>query len=47
MLRNKLGEIGVHMSEDACLAAVERIRSGKTLRFAIERDNGEYHDEED
>jgi hypothetical protein len=47
VLRNKLGEIGVHMSEDACLAAVERIRSGKTLRFAIERDNGEYDDDED
>ncbi|WBQ07861.1 hypothetical protein [Kribbella sp. CA-293567] len=37
VLRNKLGEIGVHMSEEACLAAVERIRSGKSLRFEIER----------
>ena len=42
VLRNKLGEIGVHMSDTACLAAVERIRSGKTLRFEIER-----RDEED
>ena len=42
VLRNKLGEIGVHMSDAACLAAVERIRSGKTLRFEIER-----RDEED
>ena len=45
VLRNKLGEIGVHMSDAACLAAVERIRSGKTLRFEIERrddeDNGD------
>jgi hypothetical protein len=40
VLRHKLGEIGVHMSEDACLAAVERIRSGKTLRFEIEREDG-------
>jgi hypothetical protein len=37
VLRNKLGEIGVHMSDAACLAAVERIRSGKSLRFEIER----------
>lgn len=38
VLRNRLGEIGVNMSEDACLAAVERIRSGKTLRFEVEID---------
>lgn len=37
VLRNKLGEIGVHMSDAACLAAVERLRSGKSLRFEIER----------
>ena len=41
VLRNKLGEIGVHMSDAACLAAVERIRSGKTLRFEIERREGD------
>lgn len=40
VLRNRLGEIGVHMSDAACLAAVERIRSGKTLRFEIERADG-------
>ncbi|NEA30169.1 hypothetical protein [Streptomyces sp. SID13031] len=40
VLRNRLGEIGVNMSEEACLAAVERIRSGKTLRFEIEREDG-------
>ena len=40
VLRNKLGEIGVHMSDAACLAAVERIRSGKSLRFEIERRDG-------
>ncbi len=38
ILRNKLGEIGVHISDAACLAAVERIRSGKQLRFEIERE---------
>jgi len=41
VLRHRLGEIGVHMSEAACLAAVERIRSGKTLRFEVERENSE------
>lgn len=41
VLRHKLGEIGVAMSEEACLAAVERIRSGKTLRFEIEREDGQ------
>jgi hypothetical protein len=41
VLRNKLGEIGVHMSEPACLAAVERIRSGKTLRFEVEREHAD------
>lgn len=46
VLRNRLGEIGVHMSEAACLAAVERIRSGKTLRFEIERENGSEDDDE-
>jgi hypothetical protein len=38
VLRNRLGEIGVHMSDAACLAAVERIRSGKTLHFEVERE---------
>ena len=38
ILRNKLGEIGVHISEAACLSAVERIRSGKQLHFEIERE---------
>ncbi|MDX6246767.1 MAG: hypothetical protein QOF10_127 [Kribbellaceae bacterium] len=47
VLRNKLGEIGVHMSDAACLAAVERIRSGKTLRFEIERREGDDEDEEE
>ncbi|GAB3831897.1 hypothetical protein [Kribbella italica] len=41
VLRNRLGEIGVHMSPEACLAAVERIRSGKSLRFEIEREDAE------
>jgi hypothetical protein len=41
VLRHRLGEIGVHMSEAACLAAVERIRSGKTLRFEVEREHGD------
>ncbi|WP_410793360.1 hypothetical protein [Kribbella sp. C-35] len=36
VLRHKLGEIGVQMSDDACLSAIERIRSGKQLRFEIE-----------
>jgi hypothetical protein len=36
VLRHKLGEIGVQISEDACLAAIERIRSGKQLHFEIE-----------
>jgi hypothetical protein len=45
VLRNKLGEIGVHMSDAACLAAVERIRSGKSLRFEIERRDAEDDDE--
>jgi hypothetical protein len=45
VLRNRLGEIGVHMSEAACLAAVERIRSGKTLRFEVERNDGDEGDE--
>jgi hypothetical protein len=45
VLRNKLGEIGVHMSDAACLAAVERIRSGKTLRFEIERREGDDDEE--
>ncbi|MEU4291172.1 hypothetical protein AB0E63_23350 [Kribbella sp. NPDC026596] len=39
VLRHKLAEIGVHMSEPACLAAIERIRSGKQLRFEIERED--------
>ncbi|HEY0618184.1 MAG TPA: hypothetical protein VGD15_11360 [Kribbella sp.] len=47
VLRNKLGEIGVHMSDAACLAAVERIRSGKTLRFEIERREGDDEDDEE
>jgi hypothetical protein len=34
------------MSDAACLAAVERIRSGKTLRFEIEREDGQHHIEE-
>lgn len=38
VLRHKLGEIGVNMSEEACLSAIERLRSGKTLRFEIERE---------
>jgi hypothetical protein len=48
VLRNRLGEIGVHMSLEACVSAVERIRSGKTLRFEIEREDheGEDHDED-
>ncbi len=45
VLRHKLGEIGVAMSEEACLSAVERIRSGKTLRFEIEREDGAVHTE--
>ncbi|MEV8376546.1 hypothetical protein AB0P21_27630 [Kribbella sp. NPDC056861] len=45
VLRNKLGEIGVHMSEEACLAAVERIRSGKSLRFEIERADSDETDD--
>ncbi|MET7283778.1 hypothetical protein ABZS29_36450 [Kribbella sp. NPDC005582] len=36
VLLHKLAEIGVHMSEAACLAAIERLRSGKQLRFEIE-----------
>jgi hypothetical protein len=36
ILRHKLGEIGVHISESACLSAIERIRSGKQLHFEIE-----------
>ncbi len=44
VLRNKLGEIGVHMSDAACLAAVERIRSGKSLRFEIERRDADDED---
>ena len=36
VLRHKLGEIGVHISEPACLSAIERIRSGKQLLFEIE-----------
>ena len=36
ILRHKLAEIGVAMSEEACLSAIERIRSGKQLRFEIE-----------
>ncbi|TWD73075.1 hypothetical protein FB561_6960 [Kribbella amoyensis] len=41
VLRHRLGEIGVNMSEEACLAAIERIRSGKSLRFEIERDDSD------
>ncbi|HEU4947500.1 MAG TPA: hypothetical protein VFT31_10125 [Kribbella sp.] len=41
VLRHRLGEIGVNMSEAACLSAVERIRSGKTLRFEVERETAE------
>ncbi|WP_020391334.1 hypothetical protein [Kribbella catacumbae] len=41
VLRHKLGEIGVNMSEEACLSAIERLRSGKTLRFEIEREDDE------
>lgn len=37
ILRHKLGEINVEMSEAACLSAIERIRSGKQLRFEIEQ----------
>jgi hypothetical protein len=36
VLRHKLGEIGVEISEAACLSAIERVRSGKQLRFEIE-----------
>jgi hypothetical protein len=36
VLRHKLAEIGVHMSDAACLSAIERIRSGKQLRFEVE-----------
>lgn len=36
VLRHKLGEIGVHISEEACLSAIERVRSGKQLQFEIE-----------
>lgn len=49
VLRNRLGAIGVNMSEEACLSAVERIRSGKTLRFEVEverdADREETHEE--
>lgn len=49
VLRNRLGAIGVNMSEEACLSAVERIRSGKTLRFEVEverdGDREETHEE--
>ena len=44
VLRHKLAEIGVHMSEAACLAAIERIRSGKQLRFEVERETAEAED---
>ena len=46
VLRNKLGEIGVPKSEEASLTALERLRSGKTLRFEIEREDGQSHVEE-
>jgi hypothetical protein len=36
VLRHKLGEIGVEISEAACLSAIERVRSGKQLHFEIE-----------
>lgn len=36
MLRHKLGEIGVQISESACRSAIERIRSGRQLHFEIE-----------
>jgi hypothetical protein len=36
VLRHKLGEIGVEISEAACLSAIERVRSGKQLQFEIE-----------
>lgn len=45
VLRNRLGAIGVHMSEEACLSAVERIRSGKTLRFEVEVEREEAREE--
>ena len=44
VLCHKLAGIGVHMSEPACLAAIERIRSGKQLRFEIERELDEAED---
>jgi len=36
ILRHKLGEIGVQISESACRSAIERIRSGRQLHFEIE-----------
>ncbi|MGZ0152802.1 hypothetical protein ACXJJ3_37490 [Kribbella sp. WER1] len=36
ILRHKLGEIGVQISEEACRSAIDRIRSGKQLHFEIE-----------
>ncbi|NIK58305.1 hypothetical protein [Kribbella shirazensis] len=41
VLRHKLGEIGVHISEAACLSAIERVRSGKQLHFEIEPTSNE------
>ncbi|MFC0626358.1 hypothetical protein [Kribbella deserti] len=36
VLKKRLADIGVDMSEPACLSAVERIRSGRTLTFEVE-----------
>ena len=36
VLRRKLAAIGVQMSQPECRDAIERIRSGKQLRFEIE-----------
>ena len=35
VLKKRLEEIGVDMSIEACLSAVERIRSGHTLTFEV------------
>lgn len=47
VLKKRLAEIGVDMSDLACLSAVERIRSGRTLTFEVESAEDEDEENED
>jgi hypothetical protein len=36
ILHHRLEDIGVEMSEEACLSAIEKVRSGKHITFEVD-----------